>query len=301
MVNTFNSKYPPISLDDSYGQVISIDGYVVNGVVDYLISVELGTLEGGSSPTWNVSGSNPIITHITVKANNTTVRDFDSQMLTNYMKLVRNSSFNGLSFSIPMTDIQYSLKKRIYNTLFPSYAYSQVKIELSIADLSDITTGSPSGSAGTTLYLNEVSLKREQVTFPLFEFKQLQVNTALSLKGDNDLTNFLAVDGYYKSLFFMATTGQSYGDATDSLVNYIDLILNVSELIKDQYWASMKQENQNLFGQDVPKGFAMMIFMEDNDFSQLLPLSNPVITKSANLKVNTSATGYLYMLKNIYS
>jgi hypothetical protein len=50
MVNTFNSKYPPINLDDSYGKVITIDGYVVNGVVDYLISVSLGTLEGGTSP-----------------------------------------------------------------------------------------------------------------------------------------------------------------------------------------------------------------------------------------------------------
>lgn len=300
MVNVFNSKYPSVNLDGQYGQTVSIDAYVVNGVVDYLISVTEGSLTGGTSPAWTVSGSNPIITHITVKANNSTIRDYDSQMINNYMSVVRNSAFNGLSFSIPMTDIQYTSKKRIYNTLFPSYAYSQVKILLTIAPLSQITSGSPSGSTGTTLYLNEVSLKREQVTFKLFAFKQLQVNTALNLTGDNDLTNLLAVDGYYKSLMFMSSTAQNYTDASDSIINYIDLIMNISDVLKDEYWVSMKQENENLFGRSMPPGYAMMNFMEDNDFSQLLPLANPVVTKSANLKVNTSVTGYLYMLKNIY-
>ena len=48
-------------------------------------------------------------------------------------------------------------------------------------------------------------------------------------------------------------------------------------------------------------GYAMEIFMEDNDFTQLLPLNNPVLQKSVNLKVNTAnGTGTLYALKNFY-
>ena len=300
MTNTQGSTYPPISLDSNYGQVVRVSLDKVDAVVDYLANVVLGTLTGGTSPAWTVTGSNPLITHISLKANNQTIRDFDTQMLYEYMKIARGQAVNGLALQIPMTDIQYATKHRILNSLFPSYSYTQIYLELTIAPLANITSGSPTGSTGTTLYLTEQSLARSAINFKIFDFRMLQIESALALTGNNSLTQFLATDGYYKSLMYFANTGGSYATASDTLVNTIELILNLRSTIKQAYWSSLKIGNQALFGQPVDTGYAFEVFMENADFTQLLALDNPIIQKSVNAKVNTTATGQLYALKNIY-
>lgn len=300
MTNLNGSIYPEISLDGSYGQVVKVDLDKVDGIVDYLFNITLGTLNGGTSPAWTVSGSNPLITHISIKANNQTIRDFDTQEIYEYMKMTRNQAVNGLTYQIPMTDIQYSTKHRILNSLFPSFAYTQIKLYLTIAPLASITSGTPTGSTGTTMYLQEQSLLRNSINFKLLDFRMLQIESQLALTGDNSLTSFLATDGYYKSIMYFANTGQTYATASDSLVNYIELILNLRSTIKQAYWTGLKASNQALFGQAFDTGYAMEVFMADADFTQLLALDNPVVQKSVNAKVNTSASGYLYALKNIY-
>ena len=46
MVNTQGSIYPPISLDNSYGQTVRVQLDKVDGIVDYLLNINLGTLDG---------------------------------------------------------------------------------------------------------------------------------------------------------------------------------------------------------------------------------------------------------------
>ncbi len=60
------STYPAISLDQDYGQTITVDLYRVDLVHDYVFSIVLGTLSGGTSPAWTVSASNPLITALTI-------------------------------------------------------------------------------------------------------------------------------------------------------------------------------------------------------------------------------------------
>lgn len=300
MTNTQGSIYPPINLDNSYGQVVRVTLDKVDAVVDYLASITLGTLNGGTSPTWTVSGANPLITHISVKANNQTIRDFDAQILYEYMKMARGQAVNGVSYEIPMTDIQYASKHRILNSLFPSYSYTQIYLELTINTLENLTSGAPTGTTGTTLYLTEQSLARSSINFKIFDFRMLQIGENLPLVGNNSLTQFLATDGYYKSLMYFASTAGTYATASDSLVNTIELILNLRSTIKQAYWQSLKLGNQALFGQAPDTGYAVEVFMENADFTQLLALDNPIVQKSVNAKVNTTATGQLFALKNIY-
>lgn len=246
--------------------------------------------------------ANPVITHIRIVANNDVIRDFDAQFIAEYMLKTRGSIADGFSLDIPMTDIQYSLKRRILNTLFPSYAYTQVKMYLTIAPLASVTSGSPTGTSGAQILLNEITLPRSNISYKLYDMRMLQISAPLSMIGNNDLTNFLSTDGYYKSvLYFASTSGTApYASPSDTLINYLQLILNLRNVLKDKYWVSLKQENQSLFGTSMDAGYGMEIFMQDNDFAQLLALNDPVKQKSVNLKLNTTATGYLYALKNEY-
>ena len=300
MVNTTGSNYPPIVLDNTYGQVISITLDKVDAIVDYILNLSMGSLVGGTSPAFTISESNPVVTHISIKANNETIRDFDTPMLYEYMSKTRGTASDGYAYHIPMTDIQYSLKKRILNSLFPSYGFTQIKLYLTIAPLSQITSGSPTGTSGAVGFLTEYSLPRQSINFKILDFRQLQVESAMSLTGENDLTQFISTDGYYKSLLYFANTGQTYASASDSLISKIELILNLRTVLKSAYWLNMKSQDRSLFGSAMDTGYAMEIFMEDNDFSQLLALNNPIIQKSVNLKATTTGSGYLYMLKNIY-
>ena len=300
MTNTQGSIYPSINLDSSYGQKIRVSLDKVDAIVDYLANVVLGELVGGTSPAWTVSGSNPIITHIALKANNQTIRDFDSPLLFEYLKMARGQAVNGLTYQIPMTDIQYASKHRILNSLFPSYSYTQIYLELTLNTLANLTSGSPTSTTGTTLYLTEQSLPRAAINFKIFDFRMLQIDANLPLVGNNSLTQFLATDGYYKSLMYFASTGGTYATASDAVINTIELILNLRSTIKQAYWQSLKIGNQALFGQAADTGYAFEVFMENADFTQLLALDNPIIQKSVNAKVNTTATGYLSALKNIY-
>ena len=306
MTNLNNSRYPSITLDGKWGSTFSQDLFIVDGVVDYLLNVNLTSamLTGGTSPALSgITGQNPVITHLKIQANSEVIRDIDGALLNEYMKETRSTASDGYEFDLPMTDIQYSLKKRILNTLFPSFAYTSVKMYITLAPLSAITTGSPTNTSGATLTLNEEVILRHNVNFKLFDFRMIQISQSMAITGDNDLTNFLATDGYYKSLMYFTTSSSSapYSNASDSIVNYVQLILNGKEILKDAYWTSLKSHDRSLFGQAFDTGYAMEIFMEDNDFTQLLPLNNPVLQKSVNLKVNTAnGTGTLYALKNFY-
>lgn len=300
MVNLMGTKYPQISIDNSYGQTILVDLYNVNGVVEYLLNFTPGALVGGTSPAYTYSKFNPIITKIEVIANNETVRSFDGQMLAEYMLKARNANMDGANFIVPMTDIQYATKKRIMNTLFPSFAFTQIKLKLTIAPLANITSGSPTGTSGSLIAIQEEFIDRSKINFKIFDFRMLQVSAPLSISGQNDLNSLLPTDSYYKSLLYFANTGNNYTTGSDSMITDLEILLNIKEILKDSYWTAMKNKNQSLFGTAMDTGFAMEVFMEDNDLTQLLALNNPIVQKSVVTRFNTTETGYLNVLKNIY-
>jgi hypothetical protein len=299
-VSMKTNKYPIQPLDSAYGTTIKISLYKTDAVVYYDLVAVLGTLSGGTSPAWTVSASNPLITHITVKADNTTYFDADAQLIQEYEKLARNFSPNGLSFPVSMADTDYSSGTYIMSTIFPSYRFSQVDLYLTIAPLGTVTSGSPTASSGTNLYIVEHVVPRPLVNFTLYPNMKLQVSTNLSATGDNYLTDFIARDGLYHSIMFAAATAQGYSNLSDSVINYITLKLNNLYEVTDTYWAQLKNATRSLFQITPDTGYAVLSFMKKNDSSTLLDLSDPNAVKSATLKVNTSSTGFLYALMTKY-
>jgi len=298
--------YPQIVLDDKYGTTFAIDLFRTDAIRKYVFSITEGTLNGGSSPAWTVSGTNPIITHVQIKADNDTIYDIDTIPSQNLYTLLHSGSFNGLNYNIQLTDIDYQSKKEFELTVFPSYAYNQVKMYITVAPLSQITSGSHTSTTGTVMNLVEYDIDRSSVNFPPLRVKKLQFATTLSINGENDLTTFLSQDGSYKDLMLIAQSSQPstaglYPNTSDSLISKIGIIINNAYYPYSSYWSAIKQENQAIFGNSMPTGFVDLVFMPDNEASNLLSLFDVNAIKNVNLKINTTASGvYLTAIKTEY-
>ncbi len=298
-----SNKYPSVGLDSSYGTTVTISLDKVDMVYEYVISVALGTLSGGTSPAWNVSASNPIIQHVKIEYDNDTFVDLDSPLLQEYLKVTANFSPNGLIFRIPVADLNYITKKYFEGTGQPTYNYTQLKMYLTIAPLSSITSGSPTGSSGTTLYLQEKVLRRIDAPAVVLNVKYVQLQKQLGQVGDNDLTDFLPRVGAYKTLMYFASSSQpslnsfsNYGTGTDSLINYLELILNGRFKVTESYWNLLKQEDLAEFNVSPDAGYALQAFMKDDTINNMLYLGDTNAITEVDVKANTSSTGWLTAL-----
>jgi len=177
-------SYPQIPLDNAYGTQVTIPLKRNNLIQKYLGVVTLGTLQGGTSPAWTVSGSNPLITHITITADNDVLLDMDTDMLNELNKLGFLWAPDGLTFRIDMTDIDFENSKNVDGTEFPSYSYNNITLTLTIAPLANVTSGSPTGTSGTTFSLVEYASVYPN-TIPLVKVKKLQAEYNLYPKMRN--------------------------------------------------------------------------------------------------------------------
>jgi hypothetical protein len=284
-------SYPAIVLDSAYGTTIQIPLSRVNGVKQYNLVVNLGTLSGGTSPAWNVSGSNPLITHVKIQADNDTVFDLDSQAIFELNKLLWGIQPNGTTYLIPVADLEYRIRAQfIPATELPTYAYNQLILYLTIAPLSQVTTGSPTGSSGTVAYLTESYTPRAQMPSALYKVRKYQRVARLSVTGRNDLTNFFSQTGSYKSVLLFANTGNSYSTGSNSLITNINLVLNDQSYPVQTTFANLQAENTADFVSPPDTGYAMLVFSHATGG---LDLSNINTIKAVDLQVYTTATGYL--------
>ena len=76
-------------------------------------------------------------------------------------------------------------------------------------------------------------------------------------------------------------------------------IINNSVYLFEDFYSTMQADNQAEFGKAPDTGFALQVFMNDDNPSDLLNLSSAVVNKNVNLKVNTTASGYLSTLKMV--
>ncbi|MEM0143021.1 MAG: hypothetical protein QXL94_03605 [Candidatus Parvarchaeum sp.] len=280
---THKFKYPQVSLDGQYGQVVSIKLNTVNLVKEYLFSIVEGSLVGGTSPAWTVSGTNPLITHITIKGDNQTIYDADYSTVAEELKLFNGFSSSGLSLWIKM-GLQDLLNqgKLFEQTVFPSFKYNQVYLYLTVAPLANVTSGSPTGTSGTTLYLTESDIDRSQVNFPILKTVKLQFSASQALTGENHNTSLLSLDGLYA---YMQVFGQA-----DSDISYLKLVINTSNIEFDDYFSSLKAEDASIFKVAPDNGYAYLLFSEDGSIDKMLALDNPNALKSVDFIVDTTTS-----------
>ena len=297
-------KYSPIVIDSDWGSTIDVDLKNTDLVTDYDFVVVPGTLSGGTSPAYTYTYLNPVVSSIKIEADNDTFVSADVPQLNELRYLVRNiQGLTGDSFKVPMTAVDFSKKSYIKETAFPSYAFVNNVAHITLPPLSQITSGSPTGTSGSTLYITERDISRASVDFSLFRYKMLKISSALSITGDNDLTNYMATDSFYQAMLHFAYSAQTApiysGEGSNSLVNYMDLVINNSTYLFEDFFATMRSDNHMNYGRLPDTGFALQEFMNSDNPTDLLNLSSAVVNKNVNLKVNTSAAGYLSTLKMV--
>lgn len=298
--------YNPIVIDsllNNGGGSIDIALKRTQGVTSYSLILVEGTLNGGTSPAWTVSESNPLITYVNVSADESPLYQAHTAMIQVLNNLVNRKSPNGLIFELDMSDRDYSQNGTLIpNTEFPSFLFTQNTLSITVPALSAVTSGSPTSSSGTTLYLVENDIPRAITQSNLSSLRKvvhLEFSTAMPNVGNNDLTNFVAQTGAYKAILLFANTGssQNFADGSDSIVNSIEIRVNDTVIVSQDFWSSLKSSNLSLFGQTPPAGYAMKVFTEtDNAYN----ISNTQAITSFNFKVNTASAGYLTGFKVEY-
>jgi hypothetical protein len=295
-------SYPSLSIDSSYGQTIQVQCFRTQLVKRYLIQGVLGSLSGGTSPAWNISASNPLVSHVSVQADNNPIVDADTQLLQFYEQVVTNDTPDGLHFSVRVSDVSLRTQEEIEATGLPAYSFNQIIMNISIPALSALTTGSPTASSGTTLYLTEESVPRSAVSFKPILVKHLQVTASQALSGTNDNVTALSQDGLYAQVFLYADTGSTgYSAPTDSAIQRISLILNSTSKIRDSYWTALKNQLKAITGFAPPTGVSALIFKEGYDANKMLDLRDTRRVTSVDLQtVTTQANVRLVLYKIEY-
>jgi hypothetical protein len=286
---TLKFSYPQVTIDGTYGTQVTVNLKRNNLIQKYLGVVTLGTLSGGTSPAWTVSGSNPLITHVTVTADNDVLLDMDTDMLNEINKLGFLWTPDGLTYRIDMTDIDFNSSKNVDGTEFPSYAYNNITLTLTVAPLSSVTSGSPTGSSGTVFSLVEYASVYPQ-TIPLVKMKKLQAEYNLNATGLNQIvpSPFYTLQGAFKLVLYKMISG---GAGSDTAISKMKLVINDNNILYDEYYNTKKADDNQAFNIPLDTGFVADVYMAGaNDPSQMLVLLNPQITRVIEQDITTNTS-----------
>src|SRR5487761_2405579 len=282
--------YPQITVDGTYGAVISTQLFRTQFINAYELQFVEGTFVGGTSPAWAISGTAPVITHVSLTVDNETIFDADYQMIANYEQLISGKTPDGEAFTVRISDINFSQgKAEIEITGLPSWKFNQIIMLLTINSLANITTGAPTGTSGSAIQLVERGSPRAsaQGVTPVV-VKHLQVAQTLPITGINDLTQYLSQDGKYKDVFLYVDTGTAYAAPSDTAVSRLKLVINSTTTVKDSYWQAMKAAARAITGQLPGTGYNLISFMPDNTPSKLLALNNVQAITNVDLQATTT-------------
>ena len=172
--------------------------------------------------------------------------------------------------------------KLFESTVFPSYMFNQAYLYLTVAPLSAITSGAPTGTSGTSLFLTENDIDRSQVNFPLLKTVKLQFSASQGITGENHNTSLMSLDGLYAYILMNAVN--------DTDVSYVKLLINSGTIEFDDYWESIKAENASVLKVSPSSGYAFLMFSEDGSIDKMLALDNPNALKSVDFVIDTTAS-----------
>jgi hypothetical protein len=282
-------SYPQVTIDGTYGTQVTIPLKRNNLIQKYLGVITLGSLTGGTSPAWTVSGSNPIITHVTLTADNDVLFDMDTDMLGELVKLGFLFSPDGLTYRIDMTDVDFENSKNIDGTEFPSYAYNNITLTITVAPLSQVTSGSPTGSSGTVFSLVEYA-SVYAASIPLAKVKKLQNTATIGTTGLSQIvpSPFYTLQGAFKMVLYKFLSGTT---PSDTAVSKMKFLINDNNVIYDEYYATKKADDNQVFNIPLDTGFVADVYMPGGkNPSEMLVLVNPNITRVVEQDITTTTS-----------
>lgn len=296
-------RYPSFAIDANWGTQQTYNLKRTQGVAEYDISVTLGTLAGGTTPAFAVTKTVPVLSHLRLDADNTTIHDYDCVMNGEYEFLVRGQLNDGLTFVMTLCDVNYHTKKLMHVGIFPSFAFAQNTLYYTQPTLASITTGSPTSSSGTNMFITEIAVPRSLLNFKPLLVKKLQTSQqSLSVNGDNIFTNLLPQTGAYKSILFLITTGANLTTGTNTSCDYIRLKLNDTVTDTESWFVGLRAQSQAVFGATLDTGFAMRLWMPDNETSKLLALGDTRAVTGIELNIHTTVSqAYAVLYKVLYA
>jgi hypothetical protein len=299
-------RYPAIIVDSYWGTTQQVQLKRTQGVQEYDITFVEGTLAGGTTPAWAQSKLLPLVAHWRIDADNTTIHDADAQLDEEYEWLSRGITPDGLNFVLTMCDVDYHTGNLLEHSIFPSFAFSQNVLSITFPALASVTTGTPTSSTGTTMYITEVAVPRSLMTFKPLLVKRLQTSATLSATGDNIFATLLPQTGAYKSALFFISTSSSvsyanYANGSNTICDYIRLRLNDIVTDTEAWFGTLRSQDQVTFQRTPDTGYAMRVWMGDNDTSKLLALGDTTTVTGVELDVHTTGTGTVEILKALYA
>lgn len=311
MVNLPNISKPEISLTypvqtvnvGAAAQTIQIPLKRSQFVLGYDISVSLGNLTATTTTiaaAWAISLENPFVSEINVTADSVTMFKSATYLSEVYQGLFTGSLSDGESFRADLTDFNLHTGEAIQVTGMPSYAFSDVQMQLTIPAINTLATDAKSGVA--TIYISERDISRSLVNFKPIRHRMLQTNATISVTGENSFPSILSQSNIYKATMLYASTTNDFTGGSNSAVSKVELELNDTLKIVDSYFANLQQKAKALFKQPMPDGILPLVFMPDANISNALNLTNTQAIKSVNLKLDAvTEPVYLNILQSVYS
>ncbi len=239
--------------------------------------VTLGTLSGGSSPAFTATAANDLIQRM--------------ELVIGGQLTVRNLSFNDLRKLNLLTykDTTPSAGYAYMDLGFlPSFLFTSLDLIVTFAQLSTITTGSPTGTSGTTVAIyarEQVNVGQKPANVPLVIHKTLQAD--LSLKtGDQDID---IRDGQVLQALLVIPDAAT---TPDSLINSVSIVQDGIKFLRAaEPWGDLREENKADFElDDVQTKWAVVNFDVFGDGSQALRTKD-MDTLQLRLNVNSQANG----------
>lgn len=293
--------YPDKNVDALYGSTVEIDLNTVNALVALTISFLGGTLTGGTSPAWTLKQTatpyNLAITHITIKADNETVKDFDTVMKLEEEMLdsaslpyASDSSTAPIqSITIGLADYDEKLAEFVQHTSLQAWRVSNLQLYLTIAALTSITSGTPTGTSGSVIRVTEEVIDRGiYPKIPQILAEELQTNFNLAATGDNDYSTLPKTGAIKRMLIFVGGTSAG-ASGSDSLVDAIKVIRNATDYLFNQQWYNLKSANKKAYGIAPDIGFVMLRFVKHGNIGQALKTNDPDVVKSLDIDFHTAS------------
>ena len=245
------------------------------------IRIELGSLSGGTDPSWNSDANEKIVKSIRLVGDGTKViKNYDWDMMKNIAIVNREKLPDGYG-KIYFTDPKISEAKPL-----PAWIFTSLILEVEFESLSNLTSGSPtSGEAYVHLTLVESSYQGEDLSTWKILVEQYPRRESF---GTNTGIQEYRHDRSYDVYGFLYKIDDN-GTLSNTAIEYINIIGRTREaefnLISKGYIGDLRMQNQIDFGNALDTGFVMVEFPRGLSTYQFTSLKTQFYIKTAGTDV----------------
>jgi hypothetical protein len=286
----------PTNVNGQFGTTQAITLKRSQGVLRYSLLCDSLTATGGTTPTVTVSNLLPIVTNVTVQADDDTLFNVDMVPWLEYQRLIQSQTVaqTGYAFDIDMAATDMRRRGELLPaTLLRSFQYAQVTMNVTFNAIANITTGSPT-TYSTKVHLTELDINRDLIEkLPVMVCKRLQgTQTAGVTNGVNDFVTAFPQTGLLRAAMLVAQTSVSttYANLSNTEFTNLKLVINDSFTETATTWLALQNQNRSFFGTAPNTGFAVKVWAPTVETGQLMNVSDTQKVTAIDLQV-TEALG----------